>query len=480
MSDQWEVVIGLETHVRLLTQSKLFSSSANHFGDEPNRHANFVDAGLPGVLPVLNEKAVDHAIAFGLAVGASVEPYSIFARKNYFYPDMPKGYQISQCDQPVVKGGQVSFLVNDEVCRVDLVRAHLEEDAGKSIHDLFHSQTGIDLNRAGTPLLEIVTHPQLFSVEAAVSYAKALHQLVKAIGICDGNMQEGSFRCDANVSVRRPGKPLGTRREIKNLNSFRFLKQAIAYEINWQIETLLDGGVVRQATVLFDPISGETRSMRDKENADDYRYFPDPDLMPLVITEAQIKQVRQRMPELPEKRFARYREIYALSEYEARYLSEDLETASYFEDMLEQLGKQDAKLATSWIMGEMASRLNQDEMSLANCPVGSGKLAELLLKVSDGTLSRKIAKEIFETLWQHPTLSIEAYIKEKGLGQISDDTALAQWAAEVIEENPRSVEEFRSGKDKAINALLGQVMKKAKGKPNPKQLNEILRSLLNH
>ena len=474
----WEVVIGLETHAQLNTQSKIFSGASTAFGAAPNAQACAVDIALPGVLPVLNRGAVERAIRFGLAVGGKIAPRSVFARKNYFYPDLPKGYQISQYELPVVVGGTIAIQVGDQAKNVRLTRAHLEEDAGKSLHEDFHGRSGIDHNRAGTPLLEIVTEPDMRSAEEAVAYAKALHALVRWIDICDGNMQEGSFRCDANVSVRRPGEPLGTRREIKNLNSFRFLQQAIEYEIRWQIETLEDGGRIHQATVLFDPDTGETRAMRSKEDAHDYRYFPDPDLLPLEIGENWIGEVKARMPELPQQMRERFEREYGLSAYDAAALTATLETARYFEQAVGAAGRENAKSCANWIMGELAARLNETETSIVAAPVTAEQMAGLVRRIADGTVSHKIGKQVFEALWLGEGRDADAIIEAKGLRQITDSGAIEKLIDEVLAANPKSVEEFRAGKEKAFNALVGQAMKATKGKANPQQVNELLRRKL--
>jgi aspartyl-tRNA(Asn)/glutamyl-tRNA(Gln) amidotransferase subunit B len=478
----WEVVIGLETHVQLSTASKIFSGASTAFGAEPNRQACAVDMALPGVLPVMNEGAVDRAIAFGLAIGAHVAPRSVFARKNYFYPDLPKGYQISQFEIPVVQGGTITIQVGEGdkayTKPVELTRAHLEEDAGKSLHEDFHGMSGIDLNRAGTPLLEIVTEPVMTSSAEAVAYARALHALVMWIGICDGNMQEGSFRCDANVSVRRPGEPLGTRREIKNLNSFRFLQQAIDYEIRWQIEQIEDGHKIQQATVLFDPDTGETRMMRSKEDAHDYRYFPDPDLPPLVIETARIERVKAGMPELPAAMQARFASDYGLSAYDAGQLTASLETARYFEAVVAAAGAAQAKPAANWVMGEVAARLNREEKSITASPVSPQQLAGVLARVADNTISNNIARKVFEALWTGDGASADAVIEAQGLKQVTDASAIEPIIDEVLAANPQSVAEFKAGKEKAFNALVGQVMKATRGKASPAQVNELLRRKL--
>ncbi len=478
----WEVVIGLETHVQLSTVSKIFSGASTAFGAEPNRQACAVDMALPGVLPVMNEGAVDRAIAFGLAIGAHVAPRSVFARKNYFYPDLPKGYQISQFEIPVVQGGTITIQVGEGdkayAKQVELTRAHLEEDAGKSLHEDFHGMSGIDLNRAGTPLLEIVTEPVMTSSAEAVAYARALHALVMWIGICDGNMQEGSFRCDANVSVRRPGEPLGTSREIKNLNSFRFLQQAIDYEIRWQIEQIEDGHTIQQATVLFDPDTGETRMMRSKEDAHDYRYFPDPDLPPLVIEPARIERVKASLPELPAAMQARFAADFGLSAYDAAQLTVSLETARYFEAVVATAGAAQAKPAANWVMGEVAARLNREEKSIAASPVSSAQLAGVLARVADNTISNTIARKVFEALWNGEGESADAIIEAQGLKQVTDASAIEPIIDEVLAANPQSVAEFKAGKEKAFNALVGQVMKASRGKASPAQVNELLKKKL--
>lgn len=480
---QWEVVIGLETHTQLTTASKIFSGAPIKFGAEPNTQACPVDLALPGVLPVLNKGAVERAIQFGLAIGATIAPMSVFARKNYFYPDLPKGYQISQFELPVVQGGTVSFVLEKdgkaELKTVQLTRAHLEEDAGKSLHEDYQGMTGIDLNRAGTPLLEIVTEPDMRSAAEAVAYAKALHSLVVWLGVCDGNMQEGSFRCDANVSVRPAGqKEYGTRCEIKNLNSFRFLEEAINYEVRRQIELIDDGGRVVQETRLYDPDKKETRSMRSKEDAMDYRYFPDPDLPPLMISEAWIDRVRASLPELPGAMRERFISDFQLSEYDAMVLTQSKAMAAYFEAVVNAAGREQAKPAANWLMGDVASTLNREGMDVGHSPVSATQLALLLTRIADGTISNKIAKEVFAAMWEAksaaPALADEI-IESKGLKQISDSGALEKIIDEVLAANAKSVEEFRAGKEKAFNALIGQAMKASKGKANPAQLTELLK-----
>ena len=487
----YEVVIGFETHAQLSTVSKIFSRASTSFGAEPNTQACAVDLALPGTLPVMNRGAVERAIRFGLAVGARIAPRSVFARKNYFYPDLPKGYQISQYEIPVVQGGEVRFFLGDEAKVVRLVRAHLEEDAGKSLHDSFHGMTGIDLNRAGTPLLEIVTEPDLRSSAEAVAYAKELHKIVTWIGICDGNMQEGSFRCDANVSVRKPGAALGTRREIKNLNSFKFMQQAIDSEVRWQIEQIEDGHAITQATVLFDPDTGETRAMRTKEDAADYRYFPDPDLPPLQISEQWTQDVRAQMPELPRDMAARFVADYGLSEYDATQLTQSKAMANYFEATAQAC--EQAKLAGNWVMGEVSRRLNAEEIGIEQARVSAAQLGALIRRISDGTISNNAAKQVFDVLWAagefagkalHPDYveraikDVDAIIEAKGLKQMSDTGALEKIVDEVIAANPDNVAQFKAGKDKAFNALVGQVMKASKGKANPQQVNELLKRKL--
>ena len=483
---QWEVVIGLETHTQLTTQTKIFSGSPTQFGAEPNTQTSPVDLALPGALPVMNRGAVERAIQFGLAIGATVAPHSVFARKNYFYPDLPKGYQISQMDLPIVQGGRVSFALEvggkTEIRSVQLTRAHLEEDAGKSLHEDYQGMTGIDLNRAGTPLLEIVTEPDMRSAAEAVAYAKALHTLVTWLGICDGNMQEGSFRCDANVSVRPVGqKEFGTRCEIKNLNSFRFLEDAINYEVRRQIELIEDGGRVVQATRLYDPDKKETREMRSKEDAHDYRYFPDPDLPPLVVSAEWIARVKAAMPELPGAMRERFVRDYALSEYDAAVLTQSKAMANYFEAVVAAAGKEQAKPAANWLMGDVASTLNREGIEIAAAPVTAAQLALLLQRIADGTISNKIAKEVFSAMWEAKSDSdklADDIIESKGLKQISDSGALEKIVDDVLAANAKSVEEFRAGKEQAINALMGQAMKASKGKANPAQLTELLKKKL--
>jgi aspartyl-tRNA(Asn)/glutamyl-tRNA(Gln) amidotransferase subunit B len=491
----YEVVIGLETHAQLATQSKIFSGAATAFGAAPNTQACAVDLALPGTLPVLNRGAVERAIRFGLAVGAHVAPVSIFARKNYFYPDLPKGYQISQYEVPVVQGGKVEFMLDGRLRAVRLTRAHLEEDAGKSLHEEFHlpdgrPATGVDLNRAGTPLLEIVSEPDMRSAAEAVEYAKALHALVVWLGICDGNMQEGSFRCDANVSVRRPGAPYGTRREIKNLNSFRFLQQAIDVEVQWQIDRVEDGLAIEQATVLFNPDAqggrGETRAMRTKEDAHDYRYFPDPDLPPLVIAPDWVERVREALPELPRAMAARFERDDGLPAYDAAMMTQSLAFARYYEAVrnagraLEGDRSTAAwpKLAANWLMGEVSKRLNAQDSDIAAVALQPATLAALIGRVVDGTVSNNGARQVFEALWSGEAADVDAVIAAKGLKQMSDSGALEAIVDEVLAKNEKSVAEFRAGKDKAFNALVGQIMKASQGKANPAQAGELLKKKL--
>ncbi|MBN8437480.1 MAG: Asp-tRNA(Asn)/Glu-tRNA(Gln) amidotransferase subunit GatB [Candidatus Accumulibacter sp.] len=480
---EWEVVIGIETHAQLSTQSKIFSGSSTAFGAAPNLQANAVDIALPGVLPVLNRVAVDCAIRFGLAVDAEIAARSVFARKNYFYPDLPKGYQISQYELPVVLGGQLKIHVGDIEKTVHLTRAHLEEDAGKSLHEQsghhFQGRSGIDLNRAGTPLLEIVTEPDMRSAAEAVAYARALHALLRWIGICDGNMQEGSFRCDANVSVRRVGQAqLGTRREIKNLNSFRFMQQAIEYEVQWQIATLEDGGCIEQATVLFDPGSGETRAMRTKEDAHDYRYFPDPDLLPLLIDRQWVEQIRTQMPELPTARRERLVAEYGLSPYDAKVLTASLELATYYEATVATAGRSNAKACANWVTVELAARLNKEDHEVGGSPVSARQLGELVARIADGTISTNIARKVFDALWNGDADSADEIIAKQGWHQITDHDALETLIDEVLAGNPGMVTEFRAGKEKAFNALVGQAMKATRGQANPQRVSDLLRKKL--
>lgn len=482
----YEVVIGFETHAQLSTQSKIFSRASTTFGAEPNTQACAVDLALPGTLPVMNKGAVERAIQLGLALGSHIAERSIFARKNYFYPDLPKGYQISQFEIPVVQGGEVSFFMEEgkETVHktVRLVRAHLEEDAGKSLHEDFIGQSGIDLNRAGTPLLEIVTEPDMRSSTEAVAYAKELHKIVTWIGICDGNMQEGSFRCDANVSVRKPGAPLGTRREIKNLNSFKFMQQAIDYEVRWQIEQIEDGHAIQQATVLFNPDTGETRAMRTKEDAADYRYFPDPDLPPLVIGRDWVDRVKSEMAELPRVMAERFVTQYGLPDYDATQLTQSKAMAAYFEATAKACGQ--PKLASNWIMGEVSRRLNAGEMTIEQSPVSAAQLAALIGRISDNTISNNAAKQVFDALWSEgganvddataDAARVDTIIDAKGLKQMKDSGELEKIIDEVLAANPKNVEEFKAGNAKALNGLVGPIMKASKGKANPAQVNELL------
>jgi aspartyl-tRNA(Asn)/glutamyl-tRNA(Gln) amidotransferase subunit B len=480
---QWEIVIGLEVHTQLSTNTKIFSGASTAFGAESNTQADAVSIALPGVLPVLNKGAVERAIKFGLATGAHIAQRSVFARKNYFYPDLPKGYQISQFDLPVVGQGALTIQVEPLVGKalpyektVRITRAHLEEDAGKSVHGDSLGVTGIDLNRAGTPLLEIVSEPDMSSASEAVAYAKALHSLVRWIGICDGNMQEGSFRCDVNVSVRKPGAPLGTRREIKNLNSFKFMQQAIDYEVQWQIDTIENGGKIQQATILFNPDTGETRAMRSKEDAHDYRYFPDPDLLPLEISTEWIEQVRQTLPELPQAKINLYVNDLGLSKYDASILTASLETAVFFETALAAVPK-DPKICANWIIGEVNAQLNRDGLEMSHCPISAHQLGGMLKRISDGTISNSGAKEVFRILWSEGG-DADAIIESKGLKQVSDVAAIETLVDEIISANADKVAEYRSGKDKLFGFFVGLAMKASKGKANPAQLNEILKKRL--
>ncbi|MDN5864721.1 MAG: Asp-tRNA(Asn)/Glu-tRNA(Gln) amidotransferase subunit GatB [Gammaproteobacteria bacterium] len=476
MSD-WEPVIGLEIHAQLLTKSKIFSAASTRFGAEPNTNACLVDLGYPGVLPVLNREAVRLAVRFGLAIGAEIAPRSVFARKNYFYPDLPKGYQISQYERPVVKGGKLTIRLDDETEKtVNLTRAHLEEDAGKSLHENFPDATGIDLNRAGVPLLEIVSEPELRSAAEAVAYMKAIHTLVRYIGICDGNMQEGSLRCDANVSIHKPGEPFGTRAELKNLNSFRFVEQAIEYEIERQAEVLESGGTVVQETRLYDPDHHETHSMRAKEEANDYRYFPDPDLLPLEIAPDFVEEVRATLPELPDAKRERFQSGYGLSAYDAAVLTAERELADYYEAVVAALGGE-AKLAANWVMGELAAALNREGLVITASRLEARALAGLIRRIVDGTISGKIAKDVFEAMWQGEGDADEV-IGKRGLKQISDPDALAKIVDEVIAANPAQLEQYRAGKEKLLGYFVGQVMKATKGKANPAEVNRLLKQKL--
>ena len=474
----WETVIGLEIHAQLCTRSKIFSGSPTAYGAPPNTQANLVDLGYPGVLPVLNGEAVRMAVKFGLAVGARIAPSSVFARKNYFYPDLPKGYQISQYELPIIAQGALEIVLDDgRVKRVRITRAHLEEDAGKSLHEGLPGSSGIDLNRAGTPLLEIVSEPELRSAKEAVAYMKKMHTLVRYLGICDGNMQEGSFRCDANVSVRRTGATkLGTRAEIKNLNSFRFIERAINHEVERQIEILESGGQVVQETRLYDPDKGETRPMRTKEEANDYRYFPDPDLLPVVLDAPFIESVRASLPELPDHKAARFARDYGLSAYDAGVLTVSRELADYYEEVVRG-APQDPKLAANWVMGELAGALNKEGLEITASRMSAGRLAGLLKRIGDQTVSGKLAKEVFEAMWSGGA-EADAVIAERGLRQITDSGAIERAIDEVMQKNPGQLAEYRAGKDKLFGFFVGQVMKATGGKANPAQLNELLRRKL--
>ncbi len=483
MKMEWEIVIGLEVHTQLSTSSKIFSAASTSFGAEPNTQADAVSLALPGVLPVLNKGAVERAIKFGLAIGAHIAPRSVFARKNYFYPDLPKGYQISQFDSPIVGQGALAIQVeplsgNGEPYEktVRITRAHLEEDAGKSLHEDHHGMTGIDLNRAGTPLLEIVSEPDMRSAAEAVAYAKTLHSLVRWIGICDGNMQEGSFRCDVNVSVCRPGESLGTRREIKNLNSFKFMQQAIDYEVQWQIDSLESGGKIQQATILFNPDTGETHAMRSKEDAHDYRYFPDPDLLPLDISSAMLEQVRATLPELPQAKQARYVNELGLSAYDAHGLTVSREMADFFESTLRMVPDA-AKLCANWLLGEVSAQLNRDGLEMVQCPITPQQLGGMLQRIKDDTISNSGAKEVFRAMWSEGG-DVDTIIEAKGLTQVSDTGAIEKIVDEIIAANPAQVADYRNGKDKLFGFFVGLAMKASKGKANPAQLNEVLKKKL--
>lgn len=472
----WETVIGLEIHVQLNTRSKIFSGSSTAFGASPNSQANIVDCALPGALPVLNREVVNKAIKLGLALDATINRKNVFDRKNYFYPDLPKGYQISQLDLPIVEHGKLEIVVGDEIKTINVTRAHMEEDAGKSIHDEFAEYTGIDLNRAGTPLLEVVSEPEMRSAAEAVAYAKAMHTLVTWLDICDGNMAEGSFRIDANVSVRPKGQQeFGTRCEIKNLNSFRFLEQAINYEIERQIELIEDGGKVIQQTRLFDPNKGETRAMRSKEDAHDYRYFPDPDLLPVLITDDMLNAAKANMPELPQEMAARFIEQYEVSTYDARLLTANRTQADWFEQAASNSGH--GKLVANWMLGEMSAALNKNALDISESPINAERLAGLIRRIADNTLSNKLAKQVFEAMWSSD-LSADDIIERDGLKQMTDSGAIEKIIDEVLTNNQKSVEEFKSGKEKAFNALVGQVMKASRGKANPQQVQSLLRDKL--
>ena len=470
----WDIVIGIETHVQLKTQSKQFSAASVAYGAEPNSQACLVSLAYPGVLPVLNKEAVRCAIRFGLATDAAIASRSVFARKNYFYPDLPKGYQISQYELPIVNHGKLTIKVGDEDKEIRILRAHLEEDAGKSVHGVSQGKSGIDLNRAGTPLLEIVTEPDMSSADEAVAYAKKLHELVQWIGICDGNMQEGSFRCDVNVSVKRKGTDkLGTRREIKNLNSFKFIKQAIDYEVNWQIETLEDGGTIEQSTILFNPDTGETRAMRTKEEANDYRYFPDPDLLPLDVNDDMINEIKSTMTELPAEVSQNLQKNLGLSEYDANEITADRAVTDFFMQVVEKGAS--AKITANWILGNLYSRLNESNLEIHDCPISMDAFANLIKRIDDSTISNNAAKKVFDRMWQDNQLTVDEIIHDLGLKQISDSGEIESLVQQVVDSNASMVEEFKSGKDKAFNALVGQVMKLSKGKANPSQVSDILR-----
>jgi len=475
---EWETVIGLEIHAQLLTKSKIFSGSSTAYGAPPNAQANLVDLGYPGVLPVLNAAAVRMAVKFGLAINARIARHSVFARKNYFYPDLPKGYQISQYELPIVAEGSIEIVLDDGVKkRIGVTRAHLEEDAGKSLHEGLPGVTGIDLNRAGTPLVEIVSQPELRSAKEAVAYMKKVHTLVRYLEICDGNMQEGSFRCDANVSVRRRGaEKFGTRAEVKNLNSFRFVEKAINYEVARQIDILESGGKVAQETRLYDPDKGETRSMRSKEEANDYRYFPDPDLLPVALDETLIEEVRASLPELPDEKAARFASRYGLSPYDAGVLTASRELGSYYEDVVREVPTE-PKLAANWVMGELAAALNKDGLDISDGKLPAARLAGLLKRIADQTISGKIAKEVFEAMWAGGA-GADAIIEQQGLRQITDAAAIERAIDEVMAKSPGQLAEYRAGKDKLFGFFVGQVMKATQGKANPTQLNELLRKKL--
>jgi len=473
----WETVIGLEVHVQLNTQSKLFSGAATDYGREPNTQACAIDLGLPGVLPVLNQEAVRMAIKLGLAINAEITGHSVFARKNYFYPDLPKGYQISQFELPIVGKGYLDILVDGNSKRIGVTRAHLEEDAGKSLHEDFQGQSGIDLNRAGIPLLEVVSEPELRSSKEAVAYLKELHTLVCYLGICDGNMQEGSFRCDANVSVRRQGAAeFGTRAEIKNVNSFRYVEKAIEYEVERQIKLIEAGGTVEQETRLYDPDKDETRSMRTKEAANDYRYFPDPDLLPLIITQAFIQEIKASLPELPQEKCKRFINQYRLSAYDAELLISTRALADYYEETVKLA--LEPKLAANWIMGELLAAINKANLSIVESPITAQQLAGLILRIADNTISGKIAKMIFEAMWKGEG-SADEIIEKQGLKQVTDNSAIEQWADEVIQQHPDQVAAFKAGKQQLFGFFVGQLMKVSRGTANPEQVNEVLKQKLN-
>lgn len=478
--DGWEVVIGLEIHTQLNTKSKIFSGSNIEFGAEPNTQASLIDLAMPGVLPVLNAEVVNKAIRFGLGINAAIDHASVFARKNYFYPDLPKGYQISQMDNPIVGKGFVDIYLEDGSCkRVGVTRAHLEEDAGKSLHEDFAGMTGIDLNRAGTPLLEIVSEPDMRSIEEAVAYVRTIHTLVRWLGISDGNMAEGSFRCDCNVSIRRPGAEFGTRCELKNINSFRFIEKAIEVEIERQIDILESGGRIVQETRLFDPNKMETRSMRSKEEANDYRYFPDPDLLPVHISQAQIDTIRAELPELPAARRERFVSSYQLSEYDARVLTMSRELADFFEAVLHAAGgEKQAKLVANWVMGDFSGALNKANLDIQHSPISAEQLGAMIARIVDNTISGKIAKHVFSLMWEAKGQSADDIIQANGLKQETDTGAIEAIIKQVLASNEKMVEEYKSGKDKAFNGLVGQVMKASRGKANPAQVNELMKNLI--
>lgn len=475
---EWEIVIGLEVHAQLATKSKIFSPAATEFGAEPNTQACAIDLGMPGVLPVLNKEAVEMAIKFGLGANAEISRRSVFARKNYFYPDLPKGYQISQYELPVVGKGHVDIQLDDgSTKRINITRAHLEEDAGKSLHEDFHGLSGIDLNRAGTPLLEIVSEPDMRSAKEAVAYLKVIHSLVRYLEICDGNMQEGSFRCDANVSVRPKGEAkFGTRTELKNINSFRFVERAINYEVERQINVIENGGKISQETRLYDPNKNETRSMRSKEEANDYRYFPDPDLLPLIITDAMIESVRSELPELPQQKRQRFMDQYGLSDYDASVMVSSKDMAEFYESVVNESGNQ-PKLAANWVMGELLGALNKAGLEINDSPISSAQLGKLIVRIADDTISGKIGKTIFEALWNKEG-DVDEIIDKRGLKQVSDTGAIEKLIDEIIAANPQQVADYRSGKDKLFGFFVGQAMKASGGKLNPGQLNELLKKKL--
>ena len=485
--DGYEVVIGIEIHCQLNTESKIFSSAPTDFGHEPNSQASIVDLGLPGVLPVLNAGVVDRALKFGIGVNAELGLFNTFDRKNYFYPDLPKGYQITQMANPIVGEGYIDVVVNEGdkneyPKRMGITRAHLEEDAGKSVHDAVDGMTGVDLNRAGTPLIEIVSEPDMRSAHEALAYIKAIHQLVTWLGISDAVMAEGSFRCDCNVSIRKPGAELGTRTELKNLNSFRFIERAINREIERQIDIIEDGGKVVQATMLYDPERDETRTMRTKEDANDYRYFPDPDLLPVRIEQHTVDSIRAAMPELPVARRARFEEALGLSEYDARILTGSRQLADYFEDVVAEIGEKDAKMAGNWVMGDLLGALNKDDKDIIDSPISAKQLAGMLARIKDDTLSGKLAKKVFSALYEREAGdaddAADKIIEEKGLKQETDTGAIKAIVEEVIAKNQAMVDEYRGGKEKAFNGLVGQVMKASRGSANPQQVNQILKELL--